>query len=76
LVVETEGARVIAVAETRRVIGGLGVALLIEEVSDVEAFSRSARFADKREVVRGDIGEDERAVAEHLAVQSYSMANV
>jgi hypothetical protein len=76
LVVEAEGARGIAVAETRRVIGELGVALLVEEANDVEASSPSARFADERKVARGDIGENERATAGHLAVQSYPMANV
>jgi hypothetical protein len=44
------------------VIGELGVALLVEEASAVEASSPSARFADEGEVVRGEVGEDERAV--------------
>jgi hypothetical protein len=35
-VVEAEGARLVAVGERRHVIGELGVALLVEETSDVE----------------------------------------
>jgi hypothetical protein len=75
-IVEGEGTRLVAVGERWRAIGELGVALLVEEASEVEASSRSAGFADEREVVRGNIGEDERAVAGHLAVQSYPMTNV
>jgi hypothetical protein len=71
-----EGARHVTVGERRHVIGELGVALLVEEASDVEASSPSARFPDQREVVRGEVGEDERAVAGHIAVQSYPIANV
>jgi hypothetical protein len=45
------------------VIGGeLGVAPLVDEAGDVEVPSQSARFADGRGVVRGEVGEDERAV--------------
>jgi hypothetical protein len=33
------------------------------------------RFAGQREV-RGEIGEDERAVVEYTAVQNYPIANV
>jgi hypothetical protein len=73
LIVEAEGARLVAVAEIRRVIGGLGVALPVEEVSDVEG---SSPFTDGGEVLRGEVGEDERAVVGHVAVQSYPVANV
>ena len=62
-VVEAEDARLVAVRVRRDAIGELGVALLVDEASDVEASSQSARFPDQREVVRGEVGEDERAVA-------------
>jgi hypothetical protein len=44
-VVEAERARLVALGERRHVISELGVALLVEEASDVEAPSPSARFA-------------------------------
>jgi hypothetical protein len=75
-VVEAEGARLVAVGERRHEIGELGVAVLFEEASQVGASSPSARFADEREVGRGEVGEDERAVAEHIAVQSYPITNI
>ena len=75
-VVEAEGARGVAVAERRQVISELGVALFAKEASDVEGSSPSARIRDRREILRGDVGEDQRAVVGHIAVQSLPIANV
>lgn len=51
-----EGAHPVAVGGRWHVIRELGVALLVAEASDVEASSPSERFADQREVVRGQGG--------------------
>jgi len=51
-VVEAKGARLVAVGEPQHVIGVLGVALLVQETSDVETPPPSARFADEHKVVR------------------------
>jgi hypothetical protein len=74
-IVGAEDAGLVAV-RVRHLTGELVVALLVEEASDVEASSQSARFADEREVVRGEVGEDERAVAGHITVRSDPTANI
>jgi hypothetical protein len=58
------------------VISELGVALLVDKGSDVKACSLPARFAGESEVVRGEVGEEKRAVAGHIAVQSHPTANI
>ena len=74
-VVKPEGARLLVVGERRRVLGELVVALLVEE-GDVEVSSPPARFVDEGEVVRGEVGEDERAVVGHITVRSDSAAEI
>jgi hypothetical protein len=75
-VVKAEGARVVAVGERRKVISELGIVLFAKEASDVEGSSPSTRIRDGREILRGEVGEDQRAVIGHIAVRSYSIAEI